>query len=271
MYDDIDNLISGTLLITVPHMDDEILGCGGLLARFKDKHNVHLLYTCDGAGSDSLRLPGMNAYSREKLTEIRTEESVRATALIGIPSDQLYFMNIPDGRLDEYDDVLYRELDQLMDDIRPDYVLTPFRFDKHPDHIALNAITRDVVLHRDEITTILEYFVYYWWRLLPGRDVRLYCDPDNLIEMDISDYAAIKREAMACFKSQCTTFFEGQNRPILSKSYIDDLMDDPECFLRVMPSTTNKDLFSISPFILKTLNTLEPCLKRYKREMFGIY
>ena len=43
-----DEVFRGVILITVPHMDDEALACGGAIARLSDKGRVHLVYATDG-------------------------------------------------------------------------------------------------------------------------------------------------------------------------------------------------------------------------------
>jgi hypothetical protein len=37
----------------------------------------------------------------------------------------------------------------------------PFRFDRHPDHLAVNEVMTDLCLRRRCSATLWEYFVYY--------------------------------------------------------------------------------------------------------------
>ena len=43
--------LSGTILIVAPHMDDEALACGGLIAKLPQKDRIHILYATDGMKS----------------------------------------------------------------------------------------------------------------------------------------------------------------------------------------------------------------------------
>ena len=51
---------------------------------------------------------------------------------------------------------------------------------------------------------LVEYFVYYQWRLLPEGDVRQYIRPDQLLEVDTAASGIKKRTALDFFKSQTT-------------------------------------------------------------------
>jgi GlcNAc-PI de-N-acetylase len=51
MFADPINEFEGIVVITVPHMDDEVLACGGTIGSLADKDCIHLIYATDGLKS----------------------------------------------------------------------------------------------------------------------------------------------------------------------------------------------------------------------------
>ncbi|HSG43881.1 MAG TPA: PIG-L family deacetylase, partial [Anaerolineales bacterium] len=72
---DLDHL-TGTIVIVAPHMDDEALACGGLIAKLPDKQRIHLIYATDGMKSPAPIMAGDKI--THDLGEIRKNESTRA-------------------------------------------------------------------------------------------------------------------------------------------------------------------------------------------------
>ena len=48
---------AGTVLVVAPHMDDEALACGGLLAQLPDPTRIHVVYATDGTQSPAPVVP----------------------------------------------------------------------------------------------------------------------------------------------------------------------------------------------------------------------
>jgi hypothetical protein len=51
MFADPINEFEGIVVITVPHMDDEVLACGGAIVSLPDKDGMHLIYATDESKS----------------------------------------------------------------------------------------------------------------------------------------------------------------------------------------------------------------------------
>lgn len=100
-------------LVIAPHMDDESMGCGGLMAKYPDECVV-LTITDSGA--------------------TRAAEHARAMEILGVTDTRN--LGFEDGATDRNMTDLVRAIDAVMADVRPDEVYLPFP-SLHQDHIAV--------------------------------------------------------------------------------------------------------------------------------------
>lgn len=120
------------LLVLAPHPDDEVIGCGGLIAlHLQEKRPVRVLVATDGAEAGA--------------RETREEETRRGVAHLG-GGAEIEFLRYPDRGLK--DDAAERIREQLLA-FRPDLILGPSPVEIHPDHLALSRIFCELV-QRDE-------------------------------------------------------------------------------------------------------------------------
>jgi LmbE family N-acetylglucosaminyl deacetylase len=91
-------IFKGTILFVIPHMDDEALACGGIIAKLPQKERYILLYATDGMKSPAPIVPGKDAIN-SNLGEVRVQESVAAMRLLGVPQQNLHFFRLPEGEL----------------------------------------------------------------------------------------------------------------------------------------------------------------------------
>jgi LmbE family N-acetylglucosaminyl deacetylase len=263
-------VFQGVVLITVPHMDDEVLACGGTIAKLPEKHRIHLIYATDGMKAPEPILPWRDSVSPE-LGAIRRRESMAAIMLLGVPRRNVYFLNLPEGRLERNQEQLLVMLSDLIRQIRPNHILMPFRYDRHRDHVALNRVVTSASLRTLEEVQLSEYFVYYRWRLLPQGDVRKYIHTDCMLQVDIGDVSALKRTALECFKSQTTRFYSWQARPTLAPKLLDEVSNDPELFLRYNPALPGALVFNSSVMWIRLAHRLESPLKRLKDRVVALW
>lgn len=256
-------LFSGTVVIVAPHMDDEALACGGLIAKLPQKDRIHMIYATDGMKSPAPIIPGRDEISSD-LGKVRMSESMNAMSLLGIPEQNLHFLSLPEAQLKHNLPALQKALREKLEQIAPQHVFVPFRYDRHLDHLAINhAVVSDRKQGILE-AQLIEYFVYYRWRLLPKRDVRKYIKPHFLFRLDISDVANLKRRSLDCFKSQTTIFYSWQTRPILTQVLLDEECQNPEYFLIPKDSLSGTAVFSKFVPWIRLAHRLEPILLRWK-------
>jgi LmbE family N-acetylglucosaminyl deacetylase len=254
-------IFHGKILMLVPHMDDEILGCGGTIAQIKNKNLVYFIFATDGK-----RSPASKEAANVDLNKIRTNESKAALNNLGIPLANIFFLNFPERKLKKHFKDLISRLRNIISEINPDYILTPFRFDRHPDHLTLNKASFRAFLDSNSKAELFEYFVYTRWQLLKYKDIRMYIKPELLIKINTDKVAQLKRAAFKFFESQTKIFFSDQNRPILPKDFLDNNCRLPEFFLKT-DLKSNNSVFSNSKLWIMIVHAIEPLLK-YRKDKF---
>jgi LmbE family N-acetylglucosaminyl deacetylase len=184
-----------------PHPDDDVLGCGGTLARCADRGAaIAVGYVTDGAGSH----PGSRRFPAQVLRELRAQEAVAGLAALGASDAATIFFGYGDGTLGGADPALH---ERLTDDFaaafsafRPSVILLPWRRDPHPDHVAASAAGRAAVARAPYAPYVLEYAVWLAYRGDPTQRPRA----GEVIErrVDVTQYTDRKRAAIAEHRSQ---------------------------------------------------------------------
>jgi len=263
LIEDPNQVFQGTIVIVAPHMDDEALACGGLIARLSPKERIYIIYATDGMKSPSPIIPHLDSISPD-LGEVRINESIAAMKTLDVPEENLRFLRLPEAKLGGNITALSKLLTESIEAILPDYIFIPFRFDRHPDHLAVNQVLTEKHKQNQYQARLIEYFVYYRWRLLPRKDIRAYIRPEYLMEVDTTDVSKKKRMALDCFKSQTTLYYSWQTRPILRSILLDEESHNPEFFLLHDPSVPGTAVFSKFSLWIRLAHRLEPFLQKWK-------
>lgn len=114
----------GRVLVVAPHPDDEVLGCGGTMARMVDAGlDVHVVVVTSGKPP---------AYSAESVARVR-DEARRSHEFLGIAAT--HFLDFPAAALDTVPaGELNAGVGALIREIAPDTLFVPFLGDIHQDH-----------------------------------------------------------------------------------------------------------------------------------------
>ena len=230
------------LLILAPHMDDETLGCGGLIALHSNPNNVYCVFATDGSRSPAPLLPWLGKPD-DDLPEKRKQEAVAALNELGVPEENLVFLDLPDGKLSRHRQPLTDRLSDTIQKLRPDIVLGPFRLDVHPDHVALNRAARSTLRKTADPPHFLEYFIYFHLRLLPGGDIRRCLKTESVIRIDVSEVSRAKLRALRRYETQIRVSHDWQDRPILTADRLRDRCSDPEMFVDSDPNAPLLEVF----------------------------
>jgi len=120
-----------SVLVVAAHADDEILGCGGVIAKHADQgDDVHILIVAEGITSrDETR----NAGARKDEISVLHEAAHNAAFALGVPSQ--IFCGLPDNRLDSMPllDII-KIIEQHLVEFAPSVVYTHHGGDLNVDH-----------------------------------------------------------------------------------------------------------------------------------------
>jgi len=176
-------LLGERLLVLAPHPDDEVIGCGGLVAQhLRERRAVRVVVATDGAEAAP-------AEDRDTYRARREDESRRAFEKLG--GDDIHFLRFPDRALD---DRVAASLREHLVEFKPDLVCVPSPVETHPDHLALSRAFCELV-QRDE-----SLFAELAIARVAFYEVSQPLRPNTLI--DITDVADEKYRAIAVHESQ---------------------------------------------------------------------
>jgi LmbE family N-acetylglucosaminyl deacetylase len=207
-------------LVIAPHYDDEILGCGGLMAlKLQMGARVGILWTTDGSRSHATFMNPL------ELAALRRSEGVAAARLLGIPDANLWHLETPERELNELDLLVVSQIQGVIEEFKPLQVFVPYLRDQHPDHIATTQLALKAITQANSRVQLYAYPVWFWytwpWRPLaaPGNLLKgLYDCGLALRELkysvDISSTLPQKRQALQAHRSQAERL--APDWPILS-------------------------------------------------------
>jgi LmbE family N-acetylglucosaminyl deacetylase len=201
--------------VFAPHPDDETLGCGGTIAKkLAEGYEVFVVVMTDGRflllksfGIDCEPAP-------EKVKEIRRHEVLRATKILGVPEENVVFLDFIDGTLEENKKVAVEKVAAILGKYAPLEVYFPFERDGHPDHRAANRIVRIVVEKLGIKPAMYQYTIMHRFaRFGPLTEFFLSIFKRDRVGVDVSDFLSLKREAVKEFKSELTAISPRQSKP----------------------------------------------------------
>lgn len=145
------------VLVLAPHPDDDVLGCGGTIKRHRQMgHTVKVVFLTDGA-------LGISNLSAHDTANRRKMEAQHALAFLDVPTEDLYFMDQPDGGLVP-NAPLIETIQSLVAGFKPQLIYLPSFLDQHADHRATNEVLKNV-----ELNGVLISAYEVWTPLIPNR------------------------------------------------------------------------------------------------------
>ncbi|MBU3934950.1 PIG-L family deacetylase [Patescibacteria group bacterium] len=124
------------ILIVAAHPDDEILGCGGTVAKYAKNREIYVLIL--GEGITSRYLTRQEA-PKKKLAELK-EKAKEVARFLGIRD--VFFLDLPDQRFETVPFLeITKKIEEIIKKIEPQVIFTHSSADLNLDHrIAFNAI-----------------------------------------------------------------------------------------------------------------------------------
>jgi LmbE family N-acetylglucosaminyl deacetylase len=182
-------------LVIAPHPDDDVLGVGGFMKKLADSGCEVMVLTVSG------HLPPL--YSEEDYA-ITVEEAERAHGLLGV--DHCEYLKIPATHIGNVPiSQLNERVVGVVNAFKPSLVLCPYP-DRHIDHrlvfdaamVAARPIGNGANI---KILAAYETLSETHWN---APHIESNFVPNWIV--DITDTIEIKKQALACFKSQVSPF-----------------------------------------------------------------
>ena len=116
------------ILVFAPHPDDEVLGCGGTIAKHMERDNtVYVTFLTNGEMSGSFNNP-------EQMAQIRKKEACGAAKILGVQLKNVTFFEFPDGQISPYNFEQFTQTLSHIRQIKPHLVYLPHEEEESFDH-----------------------------------------------------------------------------------------------------------------------------------------
>lgn len=210
--------MSKKIIVFTPHPDDETLGCGGTIAkRISEGYDVLIVVMTDGRHA-FLNIFGIDSDpTPEELKEIRKEEVKRAVGILGVPEENLIFLDFVDRTLENNEEKAEEKVAEILSENRPMEVYFPYKRDGHPDHRAAYRIVRNSIRKSGISALTYQYSITHKYaRVGSIVDVFLNFLRLNMVRVDVSKFLLLKETAIKEFRSELTAVSSRQHKPIIN-------------------------------------------------------
>ena len=129
------------VLVFGAHPDDEIIGCGGTIARLAQAGSEIFVVTFTGGGTS-----GSGLAEEKEMDQRRESEAAQADVVLGVRERE--FLGIPTQSV-VHDRPTHQATMRAIRKFRPELILTHFR-DRHKDHNAAYHIVPSAAWHASE-------------------------------------------------------------------------------------------------------------------------
>ena len=218
---------NASALMFAPHPDDEVLGCGGLIAlKARAGARVQVVVMTDGRASHG------SLIDPDELARIRRAEAEEAGRRLGL-AEPYVFLDFRDHRLAESRDAACERVMELINLFKPAEIYVPSRRDGIADHDETNRVVRRAVAQLGRAVVLLEYPLWLWngwpWtgdsaRRRSGRvrgALQVARDVAEIVfacrtRVDVGAVLDRKRAALAVYRSQLERLNGDPRWPVLS-------------------------------------------------------
>ena len=184
------------ILVVVAHPDDEVLGCGGTIARFaKQGYEVNILVISDGESSRNLK----DYDFKRKIKNIK-KACFNAVKLLGARKPN--FCGYPDNQLDKIPLLkITKEIEKFVKKIKPNLIFTHHWGDLNIDHVKVNAAV--VTACRPQKQSTVKNLLFFeipssteWQIIKPSKafNPNWFEDISSVIKKKLNALQAYKRE-----------------------------------------------------------------------------
>lgn len=213
-----------TLLVFAPHPDDEVLGCGGYIAKLREQGaRVYVIVVSDGARGIPI---GMDA-------KVRQQECLTGLKYLGI--DNVEFWGYPDTLVPLSGKIL-DDYQQIVEKIKPTIIFLPNPQESHSDH---QRVTRGIL---KALENQWQGNLFFYETVHPATVI------NHLV--DISSTFEKKFQAIQAHKSQISSFdFTTHVQTLARLRGLQINTENAEAFLQHEWDGTGQNFFETRPLI----------------------
>ena len=187
------------LLVVCAHPDDEVLGCGGTVARLV-KEDFEAFTLILGEGVTSRYADRNKKFVEKELSDLK-RQALRANEILGVK--EVFFESFPDNRFDSVDLLdIVKVVEKVKNEVKPEVILTHSRHDLNKDHrITYEAVltaTRPIAGETVRGIYSFEVLSSTEWNYPYGFSPNLY--------FNIEDTLELKLEAMKAYSLELREF-----------------------------------------------------------------
>jgi hypothetical protein len=114
---------------------------------------------------------------------------------------------------------------------------------------------------------LLEYIVYYRWRLIESGDIRTMIPDSSFLTVNTRNMMAEKSATIRQYRSQTEILSDWQSQPILTAESIAERCSDAETFLISDPNEPPSRMFGKNRFRIIAAHFLQRLGKRRKDQL----
>lgn len=157
-------------LIVAPHPDDEVIGCGGLLAKYKEHFDVVVLSSAGVA---------YNGLSAKERSDVRIIEFNQVMDYLGIKNHWIFeTYGVP---------MFFEQIKQhiksyleILDFKKYDFIFLPYPYDSHPEHEYISKDLMKSLLKKNGYNPDTQIMFYEVWT--PIEKPNFYEEIESVIE-----------------------------------------------------------------------------------------
>lgn len=207
-------------LIVAPHPDDEVIGCGGVIARgVADGVSFRIMVVTRGqhllTSLANIAEPGPAEIGARREAETRN-----ACGLLGLDAARIAFLGFEDGKVARDAAAVKAALTTAIADFGPTRIYCTSAWDSHPDHSATFRIVEGARAGANCLAPI--------WQYAGPETLQRSGEPFERI--DIGRWHAVKRRAMEEFVCHIGLVSPLQTAPVMP-DFMERYCSREECFL----------------------------------------
>lgn len=189
------------VLIISAHPDDDILGCGGLMAKYSSSVKFKVIFIAEGS---SCRF-SESELVKEEVTDVinkRNTSGVKALDILGVKNVEFY--DLPCGRLDQVPIInINKIIEQEINQFEPDTLFTHSENDANNDHKIVSKAS--IMATRPNANNFVERVFQY--EILSSSEWK-FTDAflPNHFEVLTTDQIKLKWNALAEYETEVKKF-----------------------------------------------------------------